>query len=412
MASKLIKIDKMLYAVGFNWHTYTDKKQIPQKGDEYLDCYTINNNTKQLGFGLSERDERYLGTYPLISVLKLPETYLGIFSLSDINGNEFTYILAIKKGHFISDNVFEKEEDVQVKLTELKEFVGNIQEVIFDTPDKSLTFIKDTITAKKKFFNANTIRPLYSSKKYAKQKRNLILFVLTIVGISYGLMSYLDAKNLAELRASSLFSRQTMENKIKNIYANKHRYFKMVWKDKAFPLDVFYNCQPRLFSLPIVENGWVLDKAICTQNELLSYWEHKSQASFIDTPFGGELVKPKEVQAKHEVPKIEIVQKEIDYKELLNQEESSKLLYQITQNMGANLNLSFGKNEVKEFKDLKISIVSPWKQGKFEWKSVPSSLLLNNSLFVALNKIPSLSIKKIEYSNKQWSIAGEFYVKS
>lgn len=409
--ARLIKIDKKLYAVGLNWHMFSDKKQLPQKNDEYADVYCVNNGVKQFGLAFTKRDERFLGISPLVCAINLPKTYLGVFNLIDTEGKEFYYLLAVRQGKILSDTVLETSEEILTELRTIKDITGELTEIIFDTTEKSLEFFNGNLS-KKKFFASQHIRPLYKSKKYAAKRKKIAFAVLAGFGLCYALINYLDARNLAELRASSLFSKQRLESKINDIYANKHRYFKMLWKETAYPMDVFTNCQPGLFSLPIAINGWMLEKAVCSQNSLTSYWEHKNQASFLQIPFDGELIKPKEARANHKLPEITLVQKEVEYTSLLSQEESSKLLYQLTQDMGANLNLSFGKSEVKEFKDLKISIVSPWKQGKFEWQSVPSSLLLNSSLFQILNTVPSLSIKEIEYNKGKWSVTGVFYVKS
>ena len=406
----LIKIDKTMYALGFNWYTYTSKKQLPTKETDTFDVLTWNK--EQFGYALTEKNEKFLSAKSLANLIKINTSYIGVFTLIDIENKEFFWIFATHNGKILGsgDTICKTQEEIEETIKTITDFSPiPINPIYFKTVDESITFIKANITSSK---FSNTIKPLYKSKQKAKQNRNIMLIALVLICASYGVIKYLDIKNIQELKEAALFSKQTTENKIKNIYANTHKYFPMEWKQNYFPLDIYSVCKPALFSLPINVNGWALEKAICTPKEVNSYWKHQNQASFVDLPFNGELTKPKEVFSRHEIANIKNTQNSIEHTALLTQEEVSKLLYQITQNMGSSLSLSFSKSAVKEFEELKISITAPFKKGKFEWKSVPSNLILNSSLFEALNAIPSLVIKQIEYNNGQWSIKGDLYVKA
>lgn len=410
---KIIEFDKTSFVLGLNWFSFTDKKYIPKKSQEEFDIYCISKNKKQMGLGKASRNDEYL-TNSLAASLKIETTFIGVFKLTDIDGVEFNYLLAVDNGIILADNCYSSEETEQLQnvLQSIRE-LGTISDeaIFFKTYEESLTFFRQHLLRSRKYFNINQIRPLYVSKKVSNKNLKLAATALLVIGVIYGIFYYLDMKNLAALRADLLFSKQSMEAKINDIYANTHKYFKMAWQDKNFPIDTYNKCKTPMLALPIVVNGWSLDKAICS-NELSSYWKHNPQANYIDLPYDGTLQQnPKEVLAKHPIDDVMLVQKDVDYTKLLTKDDSSKIMYQLTQNMAANLTLSFEKQEVREFKDLKISILAPWTKAKFEWKSIPSSLILNNSLFASLNTIPSLSITRIEYSNEQWSIIGEFYVK-
>lgn len=408
----LIQINKKLYALGFSWHSITGKKQVPQSATEYFDVVTMNA-MKQFGVMKTNKNEQFLNASCLATSIMLPEPFIGTFKLLDTEGKEIYWLFAKDKDTVsgLGDIVCNSKEKLDTALAELKAFsAASIEPIVFDTVNESTAFLVNQLKTKK-FLNKSKIYPLYKSKKQSKQIKIGLTAGFAVLGLFFGAMHYSDIQSLKELQEAALFSKQSMENKILEIRNNSHKYFPMEWKKNNYPLDVYHACKPVLFSLPINSNGWKLNKGICTSKEVKSFWKHEKQASFINLPFNGELSSPQEAVAKHEINEIALVQNAVAHTSLLAQEEASKLLYQLTQNMGANLSLSFDKKDVKEFKDLKFSIQAPFARAAFEWKSVPSNLILSDSLFQALNSIPSLSVTAIEYSNEQWGIKGDLYVK-
>ncbi len=409
--NRLVLIDKKLYVVGFTWHSISSKKQIPGTGTEYFDVLTLNGK-KQFGTALTDKNERFLSASSLATSINFQEPFVGVFKLIDATENKEIYWLFAKDKENIlglGDFVCHSKEELRKKLDDLKSFNPKLEPVVLDTVDESVNFLAKQLQTKK-FLNKSKVYPLYRSKKQTKQIKIILFASFVFIGFFFGVMRYLDIRSLQQLQEAALFSKQSMENKIMDIRKNSQKYFPMDWKKNNYPLDVYNTCKPVLFSLPVNEFGWALEKGICTPKEITSYWKHEKQASFINLPFNGELTKPQEVVAKHETAEIKLVQSDVPHTQLLHQEEATKLMYQLTQNMGANLTLTFDKKDVKEFKELKFSIQAPFLKAKFEWKSIPSSLIISDSLFQALNSIPSLSIQRIEYNNGQWSIKGDLYV--
>lgn len=408
--NRLVLINKKLYAVGFSWHSISSKKQIPQSSTEYFDVLTLNGK-QQFGTALTNKNEQFLNASCLATAMDFPEPFFGVFKLIDaVENKEIYWLFAKEKENILGlgDFVCHSQEELQNTIETIKKF-KSFEPIFFDTVDESVDFLARQLKIKK-FFNKSKIHALYRSKKQSKQIKVVAAVSLVFIGLTFGLMRYLDIKSLEQLQEAALFSKQSMENKIADIRMNSQKYFPMDWKKNNYPLDVYNVCKPVLFSLPVNEFGWALEKGVCTPKEATSYWKHEKQASFINLPFNGELTKPQEVTAKHEIAEISLVQSDVLHTQLLHQDEATKLMYQLTQNMGANLTLIFDKKDVKEFKELKFSIQAPFLKAKYEWKSVPSNLILSDSLFQALNAIPSLSVTAIEYSNEQWGIKGDLYV--
>lgn len=407
--NRLVLLNKKLYAVGFLWHSITSKKQIPQVSTEYFDVFTVNGK-QQFGVTLTNKNEHFLNASCLTTAMDFQEPFLGVFKLHDVENKEFYWLFARDKESIFGDFVCFSKEELQKKIDIIKSFSSRGTEpIFFNTADESTAFIKDQLKTRK-FLNKSRIYPLYRSKKQSKLIKIILAAGFVSIVFVYGIMRYLDIRSLEQLQEAALFSKQSMENKIADIRNNSQKYFPMDWKKNNYPLDVYRVCKPVLFSLPVNEFGWALEKGICTPKQVTSYWKHEKQASFINLPFQGELTKPQEVVARHEIPEIKLVQDDVLHTTLLSQEEATKLMYQLTQNMGANLTLTFDKKEVKEFKDLKFSIQAPFIKAKYEWKFVPANLIISDSLFQVLNSIPSLSVQTIEYSNGQWSVKGDLYV--
>lgn len=408
--NRLVLVNKKLYAVGFSWHSISSKKQIPQSCTEYFDVITLNGK-QQFGTALTDKNEQFLNASCLATAIDFPEPFFGVFKLIDVIENKEIYWLFAKDKENIlglGDFVCHSQEELQKAIETIKSF-KSFEPIFFDTVDESVDFLSNQLKTKK-ILNKSKIHPLYSSKKQSRQIKIALVSSFVFIGLVFGIMRYLDIRSLEQLQEAALFSKQSMENKIMDIRKNSQKYFPMDWKKNNYPLDVYNVCKPVLFSLPINQFGWALEKGVCTPKEATSFWKHEKQASFINLPFNGELTKPQEVTAKHEIAEIKLVQSDVLHTQLLHQEEATKLMYQLTQNMGANLTLTFDKKDVKEFKELKFSIQAPFLKAKYEWKSVPSSLILSDSLFQALNSIPSLSIQTIEYNNGQWSVKGDLYV--
>lgn len=410
--NRLVLVNKKLYAVGFSWHSIASKKQLPSTSTEYFDVITLNGK-QQFGTALTDKNEQFLNASCLATAMDFPEPFFGVFKLVDaIENKEIYWLFAKDKENILGlgDFVCHSQEELQKTIETIKSFSAKgIEPIFFDTVEESVDFLSKQLKTKK-FFNNSKIHPLYRSKKQSKQLKAVIAVSLVFIGLTFGLMRYLDIRSLEQLQEAALFSKQSMENKIADIRKNSQKYFPMNWKKNNYPLDVYNVCKPVLFSLPVNEFGWALEKGVCTPKEATSYWKHEKQASFINLPFNGELTKPQEVTAKHEIAEIKLVQSDVLHTQLLHQEEATKLMYQLTQNMGANLTLTFDKKDIKEFKELKFSIQAPFCKAKYEWKSVPSNLILSDSLFHALNSIPSLSVQAIEYNNGQWSVKGDLYV--
>lgn len=76
--------------------------------------------------------------------------------------------------------------------------------------------------------------------------------------------------------------------------------------------------------------------------------------------------------------------------------------------MGALLNnFQFDKPEQKVIE--KIAVLAPWQKGKWELKSIPAALLLDESLGRALS-LPGLILREIVFSSSEgWTMRGDVY---
>ena len=414
--AKIIEINKTLYTVGITWRLrYKQKKsEIIMNASDDFDAFVFCPN--QVGFLDSKKNEKHLNTLPLANSLKIAESsFIGIFHLQDIYGVAF-YSLIIRHEDIIvggGDSVFNSIQEVENKIKSIEDLLKTPIEkrIICETYKESLDFLEQNIT-KKTFFSSSKIKPLYKSK--ANNAKFFIMFIgILSLPIAYmSISSYIEYQEEKSIEDARLLFLQNLEKRKKELQENAENVFKQLWKDKALAVPTFTICQENLFRLPIVADGWLLETASCKNNIILTTWQHQNMANYIDLPFDGVLKTPKEVSARHVSQKQNLPTNQTDFDKLLSKNMITQKLYQITQSIGASIKIAFEEPESKEYKDLKITITSPWQKGRFSFEKIPASLLLNSSLYEEFDRIPSLYITEIKYNNqsKVWSIKGEFYV--
>ncbi len=416
---KLIEINKITYALGIEWRLrYNQKaKDIVKSAPSDFDCYVLSE--KQVGYLVTNKNPRYLKSLSLVASLKIPEkSFLGIFMLKDIHGEIFYSLICFHNGYVVGlgDSIFATKEEAESKIPSIQDLLNSkIENIVkFDTLHDSLFFLQDRLP-KKTLFPKHQIKALYKSKS-SNIKLGVLAVSIVAIPMTYfavtNFLEYRTQQNIIKERALFLQSKEEKKLELQN---NAENIFPQSWKNQYQPVDSFRICQNAMFELPIVENNWLIHQVVCNGKAVNTTWAWQNQADYINLPFDGNLKGTKEVTSKHVLNKIDIdkAQKiESSHSEFLTKNDITKLLYQLTQDMGTSLKLKFDDVSTRYYEDLELTISAPWRRGKFTLEPVPASLLLNDSLFKHLQSLPSLYITEIKYDHAllAWSIQGEFYV--
>lgn len=407
--AKLVKINNNYYSLGFAWELMTGFNILENQTE--FDAYVLYKN--QVGLIHTHREQLFLKSLPLITALNLNySSFIGIFTLKDNRGEVFYSLMAIHEDSIIGfgDAIYLSKQEAEEGLLEIEELFTQPFEkkIIIDNYDESIDFIIDHL-------NNKSFRMKQKVRSLTHRNGNIKILALTLLlmSIPFGyitLSEYFEYKKQKKREEAHIVFLQEKEERRLDLQSNITNIFPQNWLKKPFPYETYRLYAKKLLTLPTIEKGWSLSKVHCRNSTIYSTWKHEIQASYEDLPFNGRLYSPQEVHATHQIESIPLRTIDISYTELLKKEHAEKALYQTIQNIGALIRIGFNPPEVKEDKDLELSMTSPWQQGLFTLSNISNALILDESLFKKLATIPSLYITEIQYQDNTWSIKGEFYV--
>ncbi|WP_165072377.1 hypothetical protein, partial [Desulfovibrio sp. ZJ200] len=121
----------------------------------------------------------------------------------------------------------------------------------------------------------------------------------------------------------------------------KGRDFTTLSRSRA--VDVAEPCMEALLAQPTVANGWQLSEASCSGRAVSVTWAHQSQADFLSLPDQAALKSPQLAVSRLTLATDRKARTGQNYPAILTRESAARHLYQITQQAGARLRLTFQK---------------------------------------------------------------------
>lgn len=404
--SSFTEIDGRVYAIGLWWQIRsggsTGKKAMLKsaqdmaarfEGEEYSHAAL-----KAEQYGLGHFVAVPAKTLSLAATLRpRQDAFLGIFCLDDAYEDDQVWWLYCTVRGFVlaeGDAVFDSKEKTIAAADELRSQLENVglSETIIDFPEETFAYLRPLLGPEV------PITPLFKKKR---DKRlgvligAVVLLVILLCGGLYWFYSGYQETQKAQARATQMAE---MEAKKRDIQAHPERYFKAEWRSAPSALSAGGQCALTLTAIPIAANGWRFEEAMCRPaSGLTATWAHVKGASFVSLPRGASLTSPG--QATEERALAALPPRPASSQPLLTRDQATAALYQLTQNLAAQLVLSWEAPEQYRI-DEKTTVAAPWQRGQFELTQAPMAALLEPGLFEALGSYPGLMLLSLTRNNE------------
>ena len=417
---RLVEINKRLYAAGLKWYQIPPQKKVTLatlRASIRKEAESMGDNEasdmaalrpRQYGFGMAGTGDAYKKAVPLAGgVVRPGVNFLGVFRLRDTQGESFWWVIAVRQGLIssLADCICSTREEADKAVLELRDLLGEFDEQQdCETPEASLAWLEPVVRYHAKArLHALRVPPSYW--------RNRVLaacgIALVIAGAFAG-NAYLQHREEQRRLTSLTLSRRQEQQRREYMQAHPEQHFAQPWRTSPPVTELAAYCGEKLLELPTAASGWKLERATCSGSMLTVEWQFQPGADFMRLPPYASLESTRKA-VSHIWQQPAFSPREAETHDALpSQTEIRSHLYQLTQNMGALLNnFQFDKPEQKVIE--KIAVLAPWQKGKWELKSIPAALLLDESLGRALS-LPGLILREIVFSSSEgWTMRGDVY---
>ena len=419
MIMRLVEMNRRLWAVGLKWYQIPPQKRITlstlrkeaetMTGGDAPDVVALR--PRQYGLGMAGTWEAWKKAVPLAGgVVRPGVNFLGVFRLRDTLGESFWWVIAVRQGLISAhaDCICESREEADKAVLELKDLLGEFdEEQDCDSPEASLAWLEPVV----KYHAKARLHALRVPPSYWRNRLLAAGGIALVIAGAFAGNAYIRHMEEQRRQISLTLSRQMEQQRRDYMEAHPEEQFVQPWRTSPPVTELAAFCGEKLLELPTAASGWKLDRAVCSASMLTVEWRFQPGADFLRLPPHASLESTtKAVSSIRQRASFSSREGEA-HTLLLSQNEIRGRLYQLTQNMGAVLNnFQFDKPEQKIVE--KITVIAPWQKGKWELKSIPASLFLDDSLGGALS-LPGLILREIEFSSSEgWTMRGDVYAAS
>ncbi len=414
-----ITINSRQWAVGLQWFSVKAKDPTPttsmlrreaEKFDNTFDMVAFRQ--RQYGFASSGGVVReWLRVRALAAAVRIPSpSFLGLFCLADGAG-EFWWVFASAESNIVGmgDKVFELREDAEEWIQSLRGLRKGFGEtVICETVDESVRWLTPLVSVSPLSWLRSHNGSLQPLRPVPGQRRKLAMAGgLLVLFLGGGIATKMFLAHQAGRRAveAARIAMVNKEQRRRELLLHPENHFARPWLT-APAVQEFVACGIKsLLAVPIVSAGWALERVVFDGQALVVTWGYRSGADYVHLPPLARLESPQKAVSRSG---LSVPRWQDPPTVLLSREESTRLLYQGTQILGAKLKLVYASPEKKRVED--IEITSPWMRGQWELADLPPAMLQDAALPDLFTKIPGLIIEAIALDKNIWIIKGSVYV--
>lgn len=419
---RMIIINKRPWAVGLDWSSTRMEKlsrprllEMAQKIDPAFDMMAVQR--RLYGFGSSGgRPEDWTKARSLAAFIPLPPSFLGLFCLEDVQGEIFWWVIGRQNGQNVGqgDAVYATRQEAEQELKSLNELLDNsIAEVVtLDDPAQSLAWLEPLLhvgpgAVLRRRGCLESLQKAPGRVSPAVLGAGLALGLLIGTGLAFSAWER-QTRQMA-LEVSARLEKLNREQRRQELLAHPENYFEQLWTQAPLAVDVAVPCMEALLAQPTVANGWQLSEASCSGRAFSVTWAHQSQADFLSLPDQATLKSPQLAVSRLTLATDRKARAGQNYPAILTREIAARHLYQITQQAGARLRLTFQKPE--KYSIDKVELSAPWLKGEWTLNAVPGSLLQESALWRVLSAVPGLTLERISFRDEAWALQGNIYAR-
>ena len=422
---RLVAINKLPWAVGLYWGAFTkmhsgSRSGLLQRAREKDAAYDMAAFSRdKCGFGSSEGNiEGFEKARSLAAFVRMP-VLLGQFALEDVSGDRFWWVLCRHKNSVagMGDQIFSTSDEAGIQLEELRQLL-NIEEqdiVVCSTVEESLRWLEPLLRVDIDSLLRRRGRIIALTVMVTRRKKRLMLFGALFAALAcgaWGAMVWHEQEAEKARIASARQSRLNREAYRSGLVNRPENHFKQTWVESPAVTDVAESCLPVMFGLPLMAKGWLMSEATCAGKNVTVTWEFQRGANFLDLPQGGHLKSPKSAASRLSVPgSVMRPRTGQAYPNLLTQEMATRYLYQLTQQYGARLRLTFNAPEKRVIDD--VTITAPWARGDWHLEAVSVAYLKDAKFWRTLAELPALTLDRVTLKkHHDWSLHGAVFART
>jgi hypothetical protein len=410
---RILYHDGSAYCIGLWWQTLPGgrsaaKKIIIKAAKDKARSFAASDynhvaiRTSQYGLGHfsnNTQSKKFVSLAASLRSQRQDDTMIGIFNF----GPDLWWLCQISSGIIGADGDawFSSEEDARNALSSIRQLLQSQEEEIFcDTPDASWKFLAPLLKPENPLVQLNTDDP---SKRKIKQR---ILAAGTMVSLVFGGFYAWSLYEEYQEQQTMTMALEVRNAGLKAKMSHAEQFFDKKWNDTPPPAAIGAFCSRALLEVPLVYNGWHLIEADCKNTSLNVIWGHARYADFLQLPPESRFSAPQKATAVYSLPKLPSRAKEDS---LLQKDTIPPRLYQLAQNLSALLVLNWLPVETYQI-DEENTVSAPWQACDFTLTKIPSSSLLTNDIFDAIN-FPGIVVTSVNKQGITLTIKGTFYGK-
>ncbi len=411
---RTIKIHKKVYAIGFWWQLLEGKgkKQLFEKARTVAEDFNDSKYNclvpRKQQYGLGSCEEGKIKRLPSLAcalVERSTATWIGMFCLAE----DIWWVCAVSKKTIVAegDQYFSSRIEAEAHFKSLKSMSSWENEIICETVDDSMSHFEGLLKASER------VHPLYPEHSNLKYLVAAAIAVTACVGW-YLWSSHQQELLEAEQRRIAYEARQKQLRQQETAKNDPEQIFAMGWKEKPLPSDFAHEFQRAVDNSEPYTLGWKLNSIIRDENGIYMSWLHQEGAGFTNRPTVESINST--LGAKPELADLTINYPEAGKRpqqSLTPKDVATAQLYELTRNLGARLNLTWQSPETQKLnnKILKkaVTVTAPWVKGEWKLSALPVGVMIEDTLFKAMDSIPCLVVSKIDFTNNQCSLEGQIY---
>lgn len=422
---RLVTVNGRPWAVGFQWGVFTSAHRISRSGllkraqkmDAAYDMAALRQD--QCGFASSEGSpEKFDKARSLAAFVRLP-MLLGLFPLEDVSGDRFWWVFCRRDSMVVGmgDQVFATRDDAESHLKVLRGLL-NIEDpdiVICSTVEKSLQWLTPLLRVDIMALLRRRGRIIALTVPVSRRKKRMLLYVALVAILAGGLWGttlWHERETEKAMLESARMARLNKDAHRSGLLKRPESHFKQTWVDAPLATDVAESCLSAMFGLPVMSRGWRMTEAACAGKSVAVTWDLQWGANFLELPQGGSLKSSKSAVSRLPARGSATGRRTGQaYPNLLSQEMATRYLYQLTQQYGARLRLTFGVPEKRVVDD--VTITAPWVKADWHLDAVSVAYLKDAKFWRSLARLPGFTLERIVLKkHDSWSLHGNIFARA
>ncbi len=420
---RMVIINKCPWAIGLQW-TPPHLKRLSRHELVHMareldhDFSIVTKRKQQAGFGNTNNTDDWKKVRSLAAFLPECTSFLGIFALRDVQGEQCWWVFARLHGINLGtgDQVFVSQEEANTEANVLRDLQKSTfaESVTCETEEESVAWLSSRcgLQAWHYVFGSALLTPLHDTSAQNRTLSMMLLGIPFVLLSIWGVHAFFEYRAEKELLEASQRRLAAQEAYKQQILANPDAYFTQEWQNVSLANVQGQACLNAIQGLPIMMSGWALQSASCSGRTLTASWAHKTGSDYLALSPKAKLTSPTAAQTKTTFTAVLSKREKQPYTSLKDKDYITRFLYQLCTVTSSKVRLRFAPPQTTTIDE--VSISAPWSKGTWEISALKAVAVQSGELTQILSQIPGLTLDSIEWKRAGysdiWTFKGRVFV--